>query len=60
MSFPGLYSLPFFIEDEQLARSAINCLENLVLLNGSRFTNGMWTMSVDLIRDIFDSTLPHS
>ncbi|VDD93760.1 unnamed protein product [Enterobius vermicularis] len=47
-------------EDEQLARSAINCLENLVLLNGSRFTNGMWTMSVDLIRDIFDSTLPHS
>uniref|UniRef100_A0A0N5ABM5 DUF1981 domain-containing protein n=1 Tax=Syphacia muris TaxID=451379 RepID=A0A0N5ABM5_9BILA len=47
-------------EDEQLARSAINCLENLVQLNGLRFTDSMWAATVDLIKEIFDFTLPHS
>ncbi|VDK60765.1 unnamed protein product [Anisakis simplex] len=47
-------------ENEQLARSAINCIENLLLLNGSRFTPKMWEETVTLIVNIFKSTLPHS
>lgn len=47
-------------ENEQLARSAINCLENLILLNGSRFLPKMWDETVDLIVNIFNSTLPHT
>ncbi|VDM47439.1 unnamed protein product [Toxocara canis] len=47
-------------ENEQLARSAINCLENLILLNGARFSPKMWQETITLIVNIFKSTLPHS
>uniref|UniRef100_F1KQQ2 Brefeldin A-inhibited guanine nucleotide-exchange protein 2 n=1 Tax=Ascaris suum TaxID=6253 RepID=F1KQQ2_ASCSU len=47
-------------ENEQLARSAINCLENLILLNGCRFSSEMWQETISLIVNIFNSTLPHS
>uniref|UniRef100_A0A8R1TUZ9 SEC7 domain-containing protein n=1 Tax=Onchocerca volvulus TaxID=6282 RepID=A0A8R1TUZ9_ONCVO len=47
-------------ENEQLARSAINCLESLLLLNGSKFTVQMWNETIILIANIFNITLPHS
>uniref|UniRef100_A0A915PU37 SEC7 domain-containing protein n=1 Tax=Setaria digitata TaxID=48799 RepID=A0A915PU37_9BILA len=47
-------------ENEQLARSAINCLESLLLLNGSKFTIQMWGKTIVLIANIFNITLPHS
>lgn len=47
-------------ENEQLARSAINCLESLLLLNGSKFTVEMWNETIILIANIFNVTLPHS
>ncbi|VDN05986.1 unnamed protein product [Thelazia callipaeda] len=47
-------------ENEQLARSAINCLESLLLLNGSKFTSAMWDETIILIANIFNITLPHS
>uniref|UniRef100_A0A0R3RLJ9 BIG2_C domain-containing protein n=1 Tax=Elaeophora elaphi TaxID=1147741 RepID=A0A0R3RLJ9_9BILA len=47
-------------ENEQLARSAINCLENLLFLNGSKFTVQMWNETIILISNIFNITLPHS
>uniref|UniRef100_A0A1I7W3Y1 DUF1981 domain-containing protein n=2 Tax=Loa loa TaxID=7209 RepID=A0A1I7W3Y1_LOALO len=47
-------------ENEQLARSAINCLESLLLLNGSKFTVQMWDETIVLIANIFNITLPHS
>ncbi|VDN21782.1 unnamed protein product [Gongylonema pulchrum] len=47
-------------ENEQLARSAINCLESLILLNGSKFTSSMWDETIVLIANIFNITLPHS
>lgn len=50
----------FSLENEQLARSAINCLESLLLLNGSKFTVQMWNETIILIANIFNITLPHS
>lgn len=47
-------------ENEQLARSAINCLESLILLNGSKFTDQMWDETISLVANIFNITLPHS
>ncbi|VDN58317.1 unnamed protein product [Dracunculus medinensis] len=47
-------------ENEQLARSAINCLESLILLNGSKFSSAMWVETITLIVNMFNSTLPHS
>ncbi|MFH4975093.1 hypothetical protein AB6A40_001802 [Gnathostoma spinigerum] len=47
-------------DNEQLARSAVNCLETLVLYNGMRFQSSMWTETITLIVNIFNSTLPHS
>ncbi|VDK79873.1 unnamed protein product [Litomosoides sigmodontis] len=47
-------------ENEQLARSAVNCLESLLLLNGSKFTVQMWNETIILIANIFNIILPHS
>jgi len=30
------------IDNEQLARSGTNCLENLVISNGAKFSSGVW------------------
>ena len=51
-------SLLLFVDNEQLARSGTNCLENLVVSNGEKFTNEMWEKTCKCIEDIFSSTLP--
>ncbi|KAL3103638.1 hypothetical protein niasHS_000274 [Heterodera schachtii] len=43
--------------NELLARSAINCLENLVVSNGDQFTERMWSQSVDQLEQIFDCSI---
>ena len=45
-------------DNEQLARSGTNCLENLVVSNGSQFSYDMWQRACRCIRDIFTSTVP--
>lgn len=47
-----------FPDNEQLARSGTNCLENLVVSNGSQFSSDMWQRACRCIRDIFTSTVP--
>ncbi|VDN19399.1 unnamed protein product [Cylicostephanus goldi] len=47
-------------KNEQLARSTVNCLETLILLNGERFTDDMWEKTVKLFRRLFAATLPKS
>lgn len=45
-------------DNEQLARSGTNCLENLVVSNGSQFSPEMWQRACRCIRDIFTNTVP--
>ncbi|XP_017786365.1 PREDICTED: brefeldin A-inhibited guanine nucleotide-exchange protein 1, partial [Nicrophorus vespilloides] len=45
-------------ENEQLARSGTNCLENLVNSNGQKFTENTWDKTCQCILDIFNSTVP--
>lgn len=45
-------------DNEQLARSGTNCLENLVISNGIKFDEDTWTKTTRCILDIFESTLP--
>lgn len=45
-------------DNEQLARSGTNCLENLVVSNGSQFSPEMWQRACRCIKDIFTSTVP--
>lgn len=47
-------------ENEQLARSGTNCMENLVISNGMKFTDVVWEKTCLAIVDIFRSTIPHS
>lgn len=44
--------------NEQLARSGTNCLENLVISNGAKFDHDTWNYTCDCILEIFKSTLP--
>lgn len=44
--------------NEQLARSGTNCLENLVISNGLKFTDDTWDKTCQCIVDIFNCTLP--
>lgn len=44
--------------NEQLARSGTNCLENLVISNGMRFTEKTWDKTCQCMLDIFNSTIP--
>ncbi|KAI8773979.1 brefeldin A-inhibited guanine nucleotide-exchange protein 1-like isoform X1 [Biomphalaria glabrata] len=46
-------------DNEQLARSGTNCLENLVISNGSKFSNAAWDETCKCMLDIFKSTIPH-
>ena len=52
------FCLYFFSDNEQLARSGVNCLENLVVSNGQRFTDNIWAMTCDCIKEIFEASLP--
>jgi len=47
-------------DNEQLARSGVNCLENLVMSNGQKFTKEIWCKTSDCIRKIFESSIPHN
>lgn len=44
--------------NEQLARSGTNCLENLVISNGAKFNQETWNYTSNCILEIFKSTLP--
>ncbi|XP_059144360.1 brefeldin A-inhibited guanine nucleotide-exchange protein 1-like isoform X2 [Physella acuta] len=46
-------------DNEQLARSGTNCLENLVISNGSKFSISAWDQTCSCMLDIFKSTIPH-
>ncbi|XP_057662143.1 brefeldin A-inhibited guanine nucleotide-exchange protein 1 isoform X1 [Diorhabda carinulata] len=45
-------------DNEQLARSGTNCLENLVNSNGNKFNQKTWEKTCQCMLDIFNSTLP--
>ncbi|KAM3923498.1 brefeldin A-inhibited guanine nucleotide-exchange protein 2 isoform 2-T2 [Leptodactylus fuscus] len=45
-------------DNEQLARSGINCLENLVILNGEKFSPDVWDQTCNCMLDIFRTTIP--
>ncbi|KAJ3660967.1 hypothetical protein Zmor_005393 [Zophobas morio] len=45
-------------DNEQLARSGTNCLENLVNSNGHKFDEVTWDRTCRCMLDIFDSTVP--
>lgn len=44
--------------NEQLARSGTNCLENLVISNGFKFDHETWDATCSCILEIFKQTLP--
>ncbi|CAK9296919.1 unnamed protein product [Gordionus sp. m RMFG-2023] len=44
--------------NEQLARAAIFCLENLILSNGIKFGVKEWDSSCNILIEIFNETLP--
>ncbi|XP_018593275.1 brefeldin A-inhibited guanine nucleotide-exchange protein 2 isoform X2 [Scleropages formosus] len=45
-------------DNEQLARSGINCLDNLVILNGEKFSQDVWDLTCACMLEIFQSTSP--
>ncbi|RWS13810.1 brefeldin A-inhibited guanine nucleotide-exchange protein 1-like isoform X6 [Dinothrombium tinctorium] len=45
-------------ENEQLARSGTNCLENLVISCGMKFDEKTWADTASCVYEIFRSTLP--
>ncbi|CAH1254723.1 ARFGEF1 [Branchiostoma lanceolatum] len=47
-------------DNEQLARSGTNCLENMVISNGNKFTPETWDETCNLMLDIFKTTIPHA
>uniref|UniRef100_A0A8D0G8Y6 ARF guanine nucleotide exchange factor 1 n=1 Tax=Sphenodon punctatus TaxID=8508 RepID=A0A8D0G8Y6_SPHPU len=47
-------------DNEQLARSVTNCLENVVILNGEKFTLEIWDKTCNCMLDIFKTTIPHT
>ncbi|XP_010225415.1 PREDICTED: brefeldin A-inhibited guanine nucleotide-exchange protein 2-like, partial [Tinamus guttatus] len=46
-------------DNEQLARSGTNCLENLVILNGQKFSPEVWGQTCTCMLEIFKTTIPH-
>lgn len=44
--------------NEQLAKDAIDVLENLVVLNGKQYTDEMWDKTIELIVKIFECSVP--
>lgn len=53
-------SIPAPADNEQLARSGTNCLENVVILNGEKFSPETWDKTCNCMLDIFKTTIPHS
>ncbi|XP_041112356.1 brefeldin A-inhibited guanine nucleotide-exchange protein 2-like isoform X1 [Polyodon spathula] len=47
-------------DNEQLARSGTNCLENLVILNGEKFSPMVWGQTCTCMLEIFKTTIPHT
>uniref|UniRef100_H3C134 ARF guanine nucleotide exchange factor 1 n=1 Tax=Tetraodon nigroviridis TaxID=99883 RepID=H3C134_TETNG len=47
-------------DNEQLARSGTNCLENVVILNGEKFSPETWDKTCNCMLDIFITTIPHA
>uniref|UniRef100_A0A673ZU74 ARF guanine nucleotide exchange factor 1 n=1 Tax=Salmo trutta TaxID=8032 RepID=A0A673ZU74_SALTR len=47
-------------DNEQLARSGTNCLENVVILNGEKFSPEIWDKTCNCVLDIFKTTIPHA
>uniref|UniRef100_A0A665WG21 ADP-ribosylation factor guanine nucleotide-exchange factor 1 (brefeldin A-inhibited) n=1 Tax=Echeneis naucrates TaxID=173247 RepID=A0A665WG21_ECHNA len=47
-------------DNEQLARSGTNCLENVVILNGEKFSPETWDKTCNCMLDIFKTTIPHT
>ncbi|XP_060930164.1 brefeldin A-inhibited guanine nucleotide-exchange protein 2 isoform X2 [Limanda limanda] len=47
-------------DNEQLARSGTNCLENLVILNGEKFSPEVWKITCSCMLEIFQNTSPHA
>jgi len=45
-------------DNEQLARSGMNCLENLVMGTGKHFREDCWVAIVDTITQVYANTLP--
>ncbi|XP_048832283.1 LOW QUALITY PROTEIN: brefeldin A-inhibited guanine nucleotide-exchange protein 1 [Brienomyrus brachyistius] len=45
-------------DNEQLARSGTNCLENVVILNGEKFSLETWDKTCNCMLDIFKTTIP--
>uniref|UniRef100_A0A3Q3B4E0 ADP-ribosylation factor guanine nucleotide-exchange factor 2 (brefeldin A-inhibited) n=1 Tax=Kryptolebias marmoratus TaxID=37003 RepID=A0A3Q3B4E0_KRYMA len=45
-------------DNEQLARSGTNCLENLVILNGEKFSPEVWDITCSCMLQIFQNTSP--
>ena len=49
----------FFADNEQLARSGTNCLENLAVSVGKQFFPDTWNRICQCIRDIYLASIPH-
>ncbi|XP_061777821.1 brefeldin A-inhibited guanine nucleotide-exchange protein 1 isoform X1 [Nerophis ophidion] len=47
-------------DNEQLARSGTNCLENVVILNGEKFSPETWNKTCNCMLDIFKTTIPNA
>lgn len=60
--FKLLHALYFTVslDNEQLARSGTNCLENLVIQNGEKFNGEVWDITCTCMLEIFQSTSPHA
>ncbi|XP_046857576.1 brefeldin A-inhibited guanine nucleotide-exchange protein 2-like [Xenia sp. Carnegie-2017] len=46
-------------DNEQLARSGTNCLENLVISNGNTFSEDVWEKTCQCVKTIFESNVSH-
>lgn len=44
--------------NEQLARSALNCLENFVVSCGAQFSSEIWDKTCQCISEVFTSNMP--
>lgn len=47
-------------DNEQLARSGTNCLENFVISNGVKFSEDIWKKTCSALCEIFKHTIPHA
>uniref|UniRef100_A0A8C4SFB1 ADP-ribosylation factor guanine nucleotide-exchange factor 2 (brefeldin A-inhibited) n=1 Tax=Erpetoichthys calabaricus TaxID=27687 RepID=A0A8C4SFB1_ERPCA len=47
-------------DNEQLARSGINCLENLIIHNGNKFCPLVWDQTCSCMLEIFKTTIPYT